>query len=140
MSLVRRYGNRMGYMLAAMAARDAYRYGKRKLTSFFRPTAKRRRLSMRRSYPVSRLRRSYKTRSWKTSGPSGKMVARRRAARRVGNPTTERVSKRTETFSVSGQELDSRTLYSWDLTEITRRDNTGIYERNDQRERDRLGS
>lgn len=137
MSLVRRYGNRMGYMLAAMAARDAYRYGKRKVSTFFRPTAKRMRMTRRYTYK----RRGYKTRimrSWKTSGPSGKMVTRRRAARLVGHAPKTRESKRSETFSVSGQELDSRTLYSWDLTELTRRDNTGVYERNDQRERDRV--
>lgn len=139
-SALRSYGYRAGAIVSAMAARDAYRWAARRLGGKRKASSYRSRSSgfKRRRY-VGRYKRRGRTNAvWRPSHTT--RTIRPYARKRVGLPLNTRVSKRAITFNINQFSLNSRTLYSWDLTEITRRSEEGIgnFERLDQRERDRI--
>jgi len=117
--------NRIGALVAANAARDAYNYGKRYIGSYFRsrsirgiPSMPYRRTfatrgrSRKRAYSrYGRSRRRYKKRSF-----------RRKATRNIGVNIGFGNCKRALTANTVGQQIFNMTLYSRDLTWIERAD------------------
>ena len=153
------WGSRASAVIVGLAARDAYYSARRRYlqnrplkTLAGLPSNTTVTTRVKRGMPYSRYRRRYRRRYTPRYRKRTRYTPRyrkrysrryrtyrrrRRAARRIGLRPYSRVSNKTFIFNYANS-LASRTLYSWDMTEIARQSTASTYDLLGNRQRERI--